>query len=121
MAPEIPGPFSCGAASIASLMTEIHRSRAEPLSICSAGRAIFFERGAESPRRGRLRPLWLHAIRRLEVFSGIGDELRVAWMIDGFHSDDDVHQLGVVMVNVLDQFGLRVGWSGNENRTGVCN
>jgi len=42
-------------------------------------------------------------------------------MIDGFHSDDDVHQLGIVVVNVLDQFGLCIGWSRNENRTGVCN
>ena len=54
----------------------------------------------------RLRLLRLHPIRRLEVFSGISDELRVAWMIDSFHSDDDVHQLGIVVVNVFDQFGL---------------
>ena len=68
-----------------------------------------------------LRHLRLHPIRRLEVFSGIRDELRVAWMIDSFHSDDDVHQLGIVVVNVLDQFGLCIGWSRNENRTGVGN
>ena len=28
--------------------------------------------------------------------------------------------LGIVMVNVLDQFSLCVGWSGDENCTGVC-
>jgi hypothetical protein len=58
----------------------------------------------------RLRHLRLHPVRRIEVFSGIGDKLRVAWMIDGFHADDDVHQLGIVVVNVLDQFGLCIGW-----------
>ena len=42
-------------------------------------------------------------------------------MIDGFHTYDHVHQFGIVVVNVLDQFGLCIGWSCNENRTGVCN
>jgi hypothetical protein len=55
--------------------------------------------------------LRLHPIRRLEVFSGISDELRVAWVIGGFYADDDAHQLGIVVVNVLDQLGLRIGWS----------
>ena len=65
--------------------------------------------------------LRLHPIRRIEVFLGIGDELRVAWMIDRFHSDDDVDQFWIVVVNVFDQFGLCIGWSGNENSTRVCN
>ena len=42
-------------------------------------------------------------------------------MIDGFHPDDHVHQFGIMVVNVLDQFGLCVGWSRDENGTGVCN
>jgi hypothetical protein len=46
--------------------------------------------------------LRLHAIRRIKVFSGISDELRVAWMIDGFHSDYHVHQLRTVVMNVLN-------------------
>jgi hypothetical protein len=37
--------------------------------------------------------------------------LRVAWMIGGFYAGDDAHQLGIVVVNVLDQLGLRIGWS----------
>src|SRR5580700_8550893 len=74
-----------------------------------------------SRSRNDLRLLRLHSIRRLEVFSSVGDELRVAWMVDSFHSNDDVHQLGIVVVNVLDQFGLCIGWSGNEDCTGVCN
>ena len=41
-------------------------------------------------------------------------------MIDRFHSDDDVH-LGVVMMNVLDQFCLCIGWSGDEDSPSVCN
>jgi len=51
----------------------------------------------------------------------IGDELRVAWMIDGFHADNNLHQLGIVLVNVLDQFGLGIGRPGNKNRAGVGN
>ena len=44
-----------------------------------------------------LQPLRLHPIRRIEVFLGIGDELHVAWMIDRFHSDDDVDQFWIVV------------------------
>ena len=42
-------------------------------------------------------------------------------MVDSFHSDNDVHQLGIVVVNMFDQFKLCIGWSCNENCTGVCN
>jgi hypothetical protein len=42
-------------------------------------------------------------------------------MIDRFHSDDDVDQFWIVVVNVFDQFGLCIGWSCDENRTRVCN
>jgi hypothetical protein len=42
-------------------------------------------------------------------------------MIDGFHSYYDVHQLGIVVVDVFDQFCLCIGWSCDENRAGVCN
>jgi hypothetical protein len=52
--------------------------------------------------------------------SGVGDELPVAWMINGFDTDDNPHQLGVMLANVLDQLGLGIGWPRNENRTSVC-
>jgi hypothetical protein len=63
--------------------------------------------------------LWRHPICGFEVRPGIADELRVVWMIDGFHAGDDVHQLRIVAVNVFDQFGLCIGWTGNENCTGI--
>src|SRR5216683_2795891 len=47
-----------------------------------------------------LRLLQLHPIGRTEIFSGMGDQLCVAWMIDRFHADDRVHQLGIMVVNV---------------------
>ncbi len=53
--------------------------------------------------------------------SGVGDELSVAWMIDGLHTDNDLHQLGIVLADVFDQFGLGIGWPGNENRAGIGN
>jgi hypothetical protein len=62
-----------------------------------------------------------HAILRIEVFFGKGNEFRVARMIDRFNSDDDVHQLGVVMMNMLDQFCLCIGWSSDEDGASVRN
>src|SRR5579871_4869230 len=62
-----------------------------------------------------------HPVRRLEVLSRIGDELRIAWMIDGLHADNRAHQLRTVLANVLDQFGLFVGRPGDEDGTCVCN
>src|SRR4029077_13798563 len=61
-----------------------------------------------------------HPILSLEVTSGVGNELAVARMIDGFHADDDLHQPGIMLADVLDQLGLGIGWPGNENRAGVC-
>jgi hypothetical protein len=41
-------------------------------------------------------------------------------MIDSFNSGNDLHPTRVVLVNVLDQFGFRVGRTGDENCTGIC-
>jgi hypothetical protein len=41
-------------------------------------------------------------------------------MVDRFYSGYDFRQLGVVKVNVLDQFSLCIRWSGDENCAGVC-
>src|ERR1700674_5233695 len=65
--------------------------------------------------------LRLHQIRCLEIFSSIRDKFRVARMIDRFHSGDDVHQLGVMMMNVFDQLCLCIGWSRDENSASVRN
>jgi len=40
-------------------------------------------------------------------------------MIDGFHSYYDVHQLGIVVVDVFDQFCLCIGWTRNEDSASV--
>jgi hypothetical protein len=42
-------------------------------------------------------------------------------MIDGFHPDDDRHPLRIVLVNMLDKFGLGVGRPCYENRTSIRN
>jgi len=52
--------------------------------------------------------------------SSVGDELPVAWMIDGFDSDDNFHQPGIMLADVLDQLGLGIGRPRNKNRAGVC-
>jgi hypothetical protein len=41
-------------------------------------------------------------------------------MIDGFHTDDNLHQRGIMLADVFDQFGLGIGRPCNENRAGVC-
>src|SRR5262245_6542227 len=69
---------------------------------------------------GRLALLRQHPILSLEVTPGVGDELAVAWMIDGLHADDDLHQPGIMLADVLDQLGLGIGRPRNENRAGVC-
>src|SRR5258705_13897789 len=71
-----------------------------------------------SARLALLRP---HPIFGLEVFSCVGAELPVAWMIDRFHSDDFLHQAGIMLADVFHQLGLGVGWSRHKNRTGVRN
>ena len=40
-------------------------------------------------------------------------------MIDGFHASNDLHHLGIMPMNVLDQFGLCICGAGDQNRTGV--
>jgi hypothetical protein len=62
-----------------------------------------------------------HPVGRLEVFSRVGDELRVAWMIDGLYADNCVHQLRTVLANVPDQFGLFIGRPGDEDGACICN
>ena len=42
-------------------------------------------------------------------------------MIDRFHPRDDVHQLGVMMMNVFDQFCLCIGWTCDQNGSSVRN
>jgi hypothetical protein len=40
-------------------------------------------------------------------------------MIDTFNADDDLHQPRIVLVNMLDQFGLGTGRAGDYNFAGV--
>jgi hypothetical protein len=51
---------------------------------------------------------------------GVGEELPVAWVIDGFHPHNRLHQLRIMVVDMLDEFGLGIGWPGDEDSTGIC-
>ena len=59
-----------------------------------------------------LRP---HSVRRHKIFSRIGDKLRIAWMIDGFHTGDRFPQLGIMKMDVFDELGLCIRWPGDED------
>jgi len=41
-------------------------------------------------------------------------------MIDGLHADNGAHLLGAVVVNMLDELGLRISRPSDEDRTCVC-
>ena len=60
-----------------------------------------------------------HRIRRLEVFPRIRNKLRVARMIDGFDTDDDVHELRNVVMYVVDQLFFCVRRPRNKSLTRV--
>jgi hypothetical protein len=68
---------------------------------------------------GWLFPLRQHYILGFEIMPGMGDELAVARMIDGLDADDYLHQLRIVRTDVLDQFGLGIGRSGDKHRAGI--
>jgi hypothetical protein len=42
-------------------------------------------------------------------------------MIYGLHSDNDLHQSGIVLANVFDELALGIGWTCYEYRTSVSN
>ena len=67
----------------------------------------------------RLVLLRQHPVLGLEVMPGVGDQLRVARMIDGFDAGDDLRQPGSVLVDMLDQFVFGIGRPGDQNRAGV--
>jgi len=51
----------------------------------------------------------------------MGDKLRIAWMIDSFHTSDRFPQLGIMKMDVFDQLGLCIRWPGDEDRARICN
>ena len=51
----------------------------------------------------------------------MGDQLRVAWVINRFHPQYELHQLGIVMLDVLDQERLGICRSRDENRPRIRN
>jgi hypothetical protein len=63
----------------------------------------------------------LHPIGCFKIFSGIGDERSIARMIDSFDSRNNIHELWIMMVNVLHEFGLGICGAGDEDGTCVCN
>ncbi|MFZ0654190.1 MAG: hypothetical protein WCC54_20185 [Pseudolabrys sp.] len=50
----------------------------------------------------------------------MSDKLGIAWMIDRFYPNYCLHHSWIMLMNVLDQLGLGVGWSGNQNRARSC-
>jgi hypothetical protein len=60
-----------------------------------------------------------HPILGFEIASSVGDEFAIGRVIDGFHTDDYIHQSGIMFADVLDQLGHGIGRPGNENRASI--
>src|SRR6202023_1077657 len=106
----------------AQLANELQRRGADFLV---RGRRLEIEECAYIPAHGPSVPcrslvcLRQHAIFGFEILSGVGDELRVARMVDSLYPDNNFHQLRVVLADVLDQLGLGIGGPGHQNFAGV--
>ena len=60
------------------------------------------------------RSLCTHSVGSPEIPARVGDECTIAGMVDGLNRRDPLDELGVVAVDVLDQFGLRIGRTGDQ-------
>lgn len=49
----------------------------------------------------------------------MSDELCVAWVVDGFYTNDELGEPGIMYANMLYQFSLRICRSCNKYCTGV--
>ena len=54
------------------------------------------------------RSLCTHSVGSPEIPARVGDECTIAGMVDGLNRRDPLDELGVVAVDVLDQFGLGI-------------
>ena len=70
-------------------------------------------------RSQQLTLLRQHPILGFEIASSVGDEFAISRVIDSFHTDDYIHQSGIMFADVLDQLGLGIGRPGNENRASI--
>src|SRR5437879_7054079 len=60
------------------------------------------------------RSLRTHSVGGPEITARVGDECTIGGMVDGLNRRDPLDELGVVAVDVLDQFGLRIGRTGDQ-------
>jgi hypothetical protein len=60
------------------------------------------------------RSLRTHSVGGPEITARVGDECTVGGMIDGLNRRDPFDKLGVVAVDVLDQFGLGICRTGDQ-------
>ena len=60
------------------------------------------------------RSLCTHSVGSPEIPARVGDECTIGGMVDGLNRRDPLDELGVVAVDVLDQFGLRIGRTGDQ-------
>jgi hypothetical protein len=62
-----------------------------------------------------------HSIFGSEVSLRVRYELGVAWVINGLHPDDDLHQFGIMLTDVLVQLRLSISGSRDEHCASIAN
>jgi hypothetical protein len=60
------------------------------------------------------RSLRTHSVRGPEITARVGDECTIGGMVYGLNRRDPLDELGVVAVDVLDQFGLGIRRTGDQ-------
>jgi len=66
----------------------------------------------DPPRSSR--SLRTHSVGGPEITARVGDECAIGGMVDGLNRRDPLHELGIVAVDVLDQFGLGIRRTGDQ-------
>jgi hypothetical protein len=102
------------------------RSRREP---ATAARVRSAGIGTVSGDRHRVRPvgesarptsgsLRTHSVGGPEITARVGDECTIGGMVDGLNRRDPLDEPGIVAVDVLDQFGLGICRTGDQDCAG---
>jgi hypothetical protein len=67
------------------------------------------------------RSLRTHSVGGPEILARVGDECTIGGMVDGLYRRDSFDELGVVAVDVLDQFGLGIRRTGDQYCASAAN
>jgi hypothetical protein len=62
-----------------------------------------------------------HSVGGPEILASVGDECTIGGMVDGLYRRDSLDELGIVAVDMLDQFGLGIRRTGDQYCASAAN